>query len=257
MYDPLKSNGLYQTDGILPHLQTMVQTLVEIRADPACLNRTNYELTENGENDESDCEFDYELTPVEGEIEMEFPCSENCDPYSLALHPTLVAGSEAPSYVVIRVPPETTRFHTSAVQTESCEIVVDRVDQPDVNAHLIVKPITSPLPDTNDGDSKVESEISEVLHTLLSIGASHQVPFEQVSDAPTEEPFLGFVPTDTSLHQRRLDADGCLRYMQNFLEAKGLLPDFRAASSEREWNGVPEAKFLFEVWLAALDETGR
>lgn len=279
------SQNLPHTHSILPHLKSMLQTLAEVRAEP--LNSLSFlfpPLTNNSysdhngpeleaglEQDESDCEFDYELMPVEGEIEIEFPSSENCDPYSLALHPALLVDSNVPRYLVFDSPPSLSRpepaIHVSPSPVPPSQNVVqdpgnscndcfeDRVDQPDVETPLIVKPLSSPLPETDNGLAKVESEINDVLDTILSMGVSHQIKSEPPSPSsdPPEEPFLGFSP-DATVQQKTLDAHGCLRFLETILLEKGLLEEFTGARSEREWNGNVEAKCLFEVWLAANDE---
>lgn len=274
LYD--SESSYYHSFHILPHLQTMLQTLAEVRSQPLDNLPSVNSFVENigngsgntdferevdpgpDNNEESDCEFDYELTPVEGEIEMEFPCSGSCDPYSLARHPALLAGSEAPSYLVFEMPPEDINSQGHALNSTNNELPVDLVDQPDVEAHLIVRPLSSPLPDTDGGIEVVESEISEVLETLLSIGSSHQVQFGHVLTAcnQSEEPFLGFSPSEAP-HKNTQNAHGCLQFIEDYLAGKRLLDEFKAASSEQEWNGVSEARFLFEVWLAASNDCQR
>lgn len=263
------SGDLPSITNVLPHLQSMLQTLGEVRAEPVgSLPPPAYSLLTNNcnfigqgrseENCDSDCEFDVELTPVEGEIEIEFPDVDNVDPYAMALHPALLADSDVPKYLIFHVPP-TSPKKTEPTPTLACTsedvCIEDRVDQPDVKAHLIVKPLSSPLPETENGIAKVESEINDVLDTMLSFGTSHQVECEQLSPLQnsSEEPFLGFSSDNGTIKQSMLDAHSCLRFIECIIAEKNLLQDFKLASTERQWNGAPEAKYLFEVWLAAND----
>ncbi|KAJ1524842.1 hypothetical protein ONE63_009710 [Megalurothrips usitatus] len=288
LHEALETLGASASTHNLPHLQSMLQTMAEVRAEPLiCPVSPTHHLVGNDyqENpepqvhpgeDESDCEFDSALTPIEGEIEIEIPFSENSDPYTLALHPALSTDPHVPRYLVFKAFPvpnacaspvsavpctpaasSALSTHVSANDTVRC--FEDRVDQPDIQAHLIVKPLSSPLPETGNGIALLESEIDDVLGTLLSMGVSHQVESSQLlpnSDS-NEEPFLGFSSDDIRVHQSKLDAHGCLRFLEKILVEKGLLEDFKAAQFDKQWNGVQEAKFLFDAWLTASDECNK
>lgn len=269
-----------KSGSVLPHLQSMLQTLAEVRAeplrDPSPVSSRNHNhdtvISVQGRHEnqvhgleESDCEFDYELTPVEGEIEIECAASDYCDPYTLALHPALLADPGIPRYLVFDCPPKPNQDtptlssgkdipslpESDSLQIES-ECIEDRVDQPGVEAHLIVKPLSSPLPETENRIASVESEIDDVVDTMLSVGTSHKVESGELqpSPIPSEEPFLGFSPDDAPIHKTSLDAHGCRKFMEGFLTEKGFLEDFKAASLSEQWSGVPDAKLLFELWLS-------
>ena len=260
------SKSVFEVYGILPYLQNLVQTLNEVKAD--------------FERDcEPDFETDCELTPIEGEIEVEFPISQDWGNNALAsfnhmLKSTtdnggIIVSPPVPNYYMVQLGSDGQVKHPSVVplnqamfatkeygSSELCPKSPSEGDSlPDLTSQLVVKPILDTI--VNDIEN-VDEQIDQVLHSIMKmesekIAVDGACPSSPASDEGTAGPFRGFAVSAEV--RKREDARVCLKKLESYLSSKELLPLFNEASKTRQWSGDSNASLLFDFWLNMSDES--